>query len=119
MPKRKAATAVPEQELRRSTRRKSGATTDALAAPQQQQTATKAKAKRAADDEPAGEAKKPLKSRKTAFKAKVEEDDAVIEVSQVEIPTLALIGVGHHFHLYVLIRAHLPHRQVLSVRRGD
>ncbi|KAI4591784.1 hypothetical protein KJ359_012588 [Pestalotiopsis sp. 9143b] len=82
MPKRKVAVEVPEQDLRRSTRRKSGAATAAAPAPQQTQTqdksATKAKAgraKRAAEDDEA----KPAKSRKTAAAdKKVDDDDTKI-----------------------------------------
>ncbi|ETS84702.1 hypothetical protein PFICI_02727 [Pestalotiopsis fici W106-1] len=87
MPKRKAAAAaVPEQELRRSTRRKSGAATAAAAdapapAPQQeqkQQNATKAnkgRAKREAEDDDEKTQKPPSKSRKTTDKHEDEDND--------------------------------------------
>ncbi|KAK6088062.1 hypothetical protein SCUP234_01128 [Seiridium cupressi] len=85
MPKRKVAAEVPEQELRRSTRRKSGA----LVAAPQIQTATK----RAADEEePIADAKKPVKSRRTAPKAKEDEDEVMATQSSSPASSSSLIS---------------------------
>ncbi|KAK9796919.1 putative EVE domain-containing protein [Seiridium cardinale] len=85
MPKRKVAAEVPEQELRRSTRRKSGAP---VAAPQIQ-TATK----RAADDEePIADVKRPVKSRRTAPKAKEDEDEVMATQSSSPSSSSSLIS---------------------------
>ncbi|KAF3019357.1 hypothetical protein E8E14_010963 [Neopestalotiopsis sp. 37M] len=97
MPKRKATVAVliPEQELRRSTRRKSGAPSTAATAPapqeQKKQSATKGKAtkREAEDDDDVKTQKPPSKSRKTADK-KHEDEDEDNDVKETPATTAAV-----------------------------